>query len=79
MDQGVAMETSTIQKTGTTLRWRPIKVPVRPGMQGTETSQDTGVTRSDFTGSQTDSYKMEEMAAGGDQDGWKATHLDPMV
>ena len=55
------METSTIQKTGTTLRWRPIKVPVRPGMQGTETSQDTGVTRSDFTSSQTDSYKMEEM------------------
>ena len=83
MDQGIAQETSTFQRQGTTLRWDPIKFPVRPGMHGlrdTDASQNTNVLRSDFTGSQKDTYKMDEVpAVGGDQDGWKATHLNQMV
>ena len=82
VDQGIAIETSTIQQTSTSIHWNPIKLPVQSSMVlGADKSQGTTVTViSNPSASNSDSYTMDDMGPGCGRDGWsKARQLDLIV
>ncbi|RPD54059.1 hypothetical protein L227DRAFT_556836 [Lentinus tigrinus ALCF2SS1-6] len=76
VDQGTTIETSTFQKTSTTIRWNsgPVKLPVQASGVDGKASNTTRVTGSGTAISESDAYMMDDMGPG--SDGWKGSHLE---